>query len=506
MTNTSDRKLVIVGGGTAGWMAAAVFARVLKGRYGKVQLVESEEIGTVGVGEATIPPIQFFNHMLGLNEVDFVKKTQATFKLGIDFRDWTRLGHRYFHPFGPYGQDLDAVSFHHYWLRLHALGEGGPLDDYSMSTVAAGMGRFLPQVGKPQPGVPQVAYAFHFDAGLYARYLREYAEARGVERVEGRIVKVRQRGEDGFIEAVVLADGREVEGDFFIDCSGFRSLLLGQTLRVGFEDWTHWLPCDRALAVPCEGVEDLTPCTRSTARSAGWQWRIPLQHRIGNGHVFCSSFMGEDAAADILMSNLDGAPRGEPRLLKFAAGRRLKAWSKNVVALGLAGGFLEPLESTSIHMVQSALFRLLALLPADGFDQATQDEFNRLSAAEYEQVRDFLILHYKAVERDDSEFWNYCRNMEIPDALRHKIDLFRSRGRVARFDGQLFVEPSWVAVFLGQNIRPVNYDPIADVMDLGEVRERLRRMRETMREAALAMPSHREFIQRACPAEPPRAA
>jgi tryptophan halogenase len=506
MTNTSDRKLIIVGGGTAGWMAAAVFARALKGRYGKVQLIESAEIGTVGVGEATIPPIQFFNSLLGIDERDFVRKTQATFKLGIEFRDWTRLGHRYFHPFGPHGRDMDAVSFHHYWLRLKALGEGGEIGDYNLSTVAADLGRFVRQPSNLPPGAPPLAYAFHFDAGLYAQYLRAYAEARGVERIEGRIVEVLQRGEDGFITGLRLADGRDVEGDFFIDCSGFRSLLLGQTLKVGFEDWSKWLPCDRALAVQCDGVEELTPYTRSTARPAGWQWRIPLQHRIGNGHVFSSSFMAEDAAADILLSGLDKPARGEPRLLKFTAGRRDQAWSKNCVALGLASGFLEPLESTSIHMVQSALFRLLSLMPAGGFDQATEHEFNRLSAIEYEQVRDFIILHYKAVERDDTEFWNYCRTMEVPDELRHKIDLFRSRGRVARFDGQLFAEPSWVAVFLGQNIEPLHYDPLADVMELPEVRERLGRMRETVRQIALAMPPHAEFIAHTCRADPPKAA
>jgi tryptophan halogenase len=502
-----ERRIVIVGGGTAGWMAAAVFAHTLKGRYGSVTLIESSEIGTVGVGEATIPPIQFFNAMLGIDERDFIRKTQATFKLGIEFKDWTRLGHSYFHPFGPHGQDIDAVPFHNYWLKLRALGEGGEIGDYSMSTVAAGLGRYLRQPSKLMPGAPPLAYAFHFDAGLYAAYLRAYAEAKGVERIDGRITRVAQNGEDGFIQALDLSDGRTVEGDFFIDCSGFRGLLISETLKVGFEDWSRWLPCDRALAVPCEGLATLTPYTRSTAREAGWQWRIPLQHRIGNGYVFSSSFTEQEQAAEILMANLDGAPRGEPRLLKFTAGRREKAWSKNVVALGLAGGFLEPLESTSIHMVQSALFRLLALMPTDrGVDEATIDEFNRLSTIEYEQVRDFLILHYKAVERDDTEFWTYCRTMAVPDALQHKIDLFRRRGRVARFDGQLFVEPSWVAVFLGQGVEPESYDPLADVMGLDEVRQRLAQIRQAVRQTAMEMPAHHEFIGRHCRADPPQAA
>jgi tryptophan halogenase len=506
MTQPSKRKIVIVGGGTAGWMAAATLAHALKGSFGSVQLIESAEIGTVGVGEATIPPIQFFNHLLGIDERDFIRKTQATFKLGIEFRDWTRLDHRYFHPFGPHGVDIDAVSFHHYWLKLKALGEGGEIGDYSLTTVASAMNRYQRAPRDLKPGVPPLAYAFHFDAALYGQYLRTYAEARGVQRVEGKIVDVKLREGDGFIESVVLDDGRTVGGDFFIDCSGFRALLIGKALGVGFEDWSHWLPCDRAFAVPCEGVPVITTYTRSTARTAGWQWRIALQHRIGNGYVYSSKFISDDEAAATLMANLDGPAPGEPRQLRFTAGRRDKTWHKNCLALGLAAGFLEPLESTTIHMVQSALFRLLALMPVDDHDQTTLDEFNRLAAIEYEQVRDFIILHYKAVERDDTPFWNYCRTMEIPDELRHKIELFRSRGRVARFDGQLFVDPSWVAVFLGQGVEPQHYDPLADVLDLDETRRRLKKMREDIREAAMAMPTHREFIERHCRADPPSAA
>jgi tryptophan halogenase len=506
MKDPSLRKIVIVGGGTAGWMTAATLAHTLKGRFGEIQLVESAEIGTVGVGEATIPPIQFFNSMLGINERDFVRATQATFKLGIEFKDWTRLGHTYFHPFGPHGRDIDAVSFHNYWLKLRALGEGGLIDDYSMSTVAARLGRYLRPSRDQKPEIPILAYAFHFDAALYAQFLRRYAEQRGVRRVEGRIVDVVLRGEDGFIEALELDGGRRVEGDFFIDCSGFRSLLIGQALGVGYQDWSRWLPCDRAVAVPCESAAEITPYTRSTAREAGWQWRIPLQHRTGNGYVYCSSFLSDQAAADTLMANLDGAPRAEPRLLKFTTGHRDRLWEKNCVAIGLAGGFLEPLESTSIHMVQMALFRLLALMPTDEFDPATVDEFNRLSIQEYEHIRDFLVLHYNAVARDDTPFWDYCRTMEIPDALRHKIELFRSRARIARYDGQLFSEPSWVAVFMGQGVHPRNYDPMVDVLDLDDIRTRLKRMREIVQEAAEAMPPHKAFIERNCKAEPPQAA
>ncbi|WP_252181104.1 tryptophan halogenase family protein [Azospirillum sp. B4] len=502
----SGRKIVIVGGGTAGWMAAAVLARVLKGRYGAIELVESEEIGIVGVGEATIPPIQFLNHMLGIDEIDFVRKTQATFKLGIEFVNWTRLNHRYFHPFGPHGHTIDAVSFHHYWLRQRERGDTSDIGDYSPSTVAARQGKFQPTAPDARPGTPTIAYAYHFDAALYARYLRDLAERSGVKRTEGKIVEVARRATDGFIESLLLENGTRVTGDLFIDCSGFRGLLIGQTLKAEYEDWSHWLPCDRAMAVPCEGVAELTPYTRSTARAAGWQWRIPLQHRIGNGYVYCSRFISDDEAAATLLANLDGKPLADPRPLRFTTGRRRNSWTKNCVALGLAAGFMEPLESTSIHLVQSGLFRMVSLLPRDGFEQATVDEYNRLTNIEYEQIRDFLVLHYHAVERDDSPLWNHCRTMEIPDALRHKMDLFRARGRVARFDDQLFVEPSWLAVFLGQGVWPRSYDPVADVLPDAEVAARLARIRQAIRHMADGMPTHRDFINRHCRADRPVAA
>ncbi|CAN5532680.1 tryptophan 7-halogenase [soil metagenome] len=502
MTDHTPMKFVIVGGGTAGWMAAATLAHALKGRFGEICLVESEEIGTVGVGEATIPPIQFLNSLLGIDEANFVKKTQATFKLGIEFKDWTRLNHSYFHPFGQHGVTIEAVSFHHYWLRLREQGDTTDIGDYSLSTVAARLGRFAPPPKEIPEGAPVLGYAYHFDAGLYARFLRDYAEQRGVKRIEGKIVEVKQRAADGFIEAVELEGGKRVEGDFFIDCSGFRGLLIEQTLKTGYEDWTHWLPCDRALAVPCESVTPLTPFTRSTARSAGWQWRIPLQHRTGNGYVYSNPFISDDEAAATLMANLDGAPRAEPRLLRFTTGRRKKAWNKNVVALGLASGFMEPLESTSIHLVQTGIFRLLSLLPVRDHDPATAEEYNRLSQIEYEQIRDFLILHYHATERDDSELWNYCRNMSIPDSLKHKIELFRSRGRIARFDDQLFVEPSWLAVFLGQGITPRSHDRLADVPPLADVHRRLAGIREVIDQIAHRIPIHDDFIARSCKAPP----
>lgn len=504
MTNATDsslRRIVIVGGGTAGWMAAAALGHALRGQYASVTLVESDEIGTVGVGEATIPPIQFFNQLLGIDELDFIRKTQATFKLGIEFKDWFRLGESYFHPFGTHGVNIEAVSFHHFWLRLRELGDTSEIGDYSPTTVGARMRRFAPPRRDQPPSATNLAYAYHFDAGLYAAYLRRYAERKGVERIEGKILGVNQRSEDGFIESVRLESDRVVAGDLFIDCSGFRGLLIEETLHTGYEDWSHWLPCNRALAVPTENSGELLPYTRSTARSAGWQWRIPLQHRMGNGHVFSSGFISDDGARAELLQNLEGKPLAEPRLLRFTTGRRKQSWNKNVVSLGLASGFMEPLESTSIHMVQTALFRLLSLLPAHDHDAPAVAEYNRLTQLEYEQIRDFLILHYKATEREDSPFWDYCRTMAIPETLQHKIDLFRSRGRVARFDDQLFIEPSWVAVFMGQGIMPEAYDPLAAVQDLAAVRKRLSQMRKDVLEAVSALPTHEEFIEHYCSAQ-----
>ncbi|USQ95128.1 tryptophan halogenase family protein [Caulobacter sp. RL271] len=501
MTRRPYRKFVVVGGGTAGWIAAATLIQALKGRIGEVELIESEEIGTVGVGEATIPPIQFLNGLLDIDEIDFIKKTQATFKLGIQFRDWGRLGAEYFHPFGVYGQPIDGVGFHNYWLRLRANGEGGVLDSYALSAVAAKAGKFAIPPKTLPPGVPGLGYAYHFDAGLYARYLRDYAETRGVKRTEGKIAKVEQDPESGFVTGLTLTDGRRVEGDFFVDCSGFRGLLIEQALEAGYEDWSHWLPCDRALAVPCENVHPLTPYTRATAREAGWQWRIPLQHRTGNGYVYCSSHISDDEAAAALLANLDGKALADPRPLRFTAGRRKKSWSKNVVALGLAGGFMEPLESTSIHLIQTGALRLLSLLPLGGHDPAAETEFNRLTQIEYEQIRDFIILHYKATERDDAPLWRHCGAMTVPDSLAHKIELFRSRAKIARYDEQLFAEPSWLAVFLGQGIQPRDYDRLADAPAYDEVVVAVRRVGQDNAGLVSRLPTHDAFIAAACKAD-----
>ena len=493
------RSILIVGGGTAGWMTAAALSQAL--RQGcSITLVESEDIGTVGVGEATIPPIHTFNDTLGIDEREFVRATQGTFKLGIEFVDWAKLGNRYFHPFGPYGRPFDMVSLHHYWLRAREQGETAPIDDHAMAWAMAKENRFTPPSPDQRNVMSTFDYAYHFDAGLYARFLRDYAEKRGVTRVEGKIASVRQNAESGFVEGVSLEDGRTLDADLFIDCSGFRGLLIEGALKAGYEDWTHWLPCDRAMAVPCENVAPLTPYTRSTAREAGWQWRIPLQHRTGNGYVYCSRFVSDDEAAQTLMANLDGKALGDPRPLRFTTGRRKSFWTKNVIAIGLSSGFMEPLESTSIHLIQAGISKLLALFPTRDFDPMVTEEYNRIAVNEFERIRDFLILHYKLTERDDAELWRYCAAMDIPDTLQTKIEHFRSTGRLVQRDADLFGPPSWLAVHIGQLNFPQNADPLADYRGV-DGREWLGKLRAAMRAAALQLPTHEAFIAANCKAD-----
>ncbi|MFC4723785.1 tryptophan halogenase family protein [Glycocaulis abyssi] len=502
MDGNRIRKIVIVGGGTAGWMTAAAFAKILGPRYADITLVESEEIGIVGVGEATIPQINIYNRMLGLDEDDFVRETQGSFKLGIEFVDWGKKNHTYFHPFGPFGVDMDGVSFHAYWLRMMHGGDPRLVTDYSLTSVAASQNRFMRPVNAGNSPLSRIAYAFHFDASLYARFLRRYSQARGVKRQEGKITKVHQRSEDGFIESVELESGQKIEGELFIDCSGFRGLLIEQTLKAGYEDWTHWLPCDRAVAVPCaHGDGEFTPYTRSTAREAGWQWRIPLQHRIGNGYVYSSQFISDDEAAAKLMANLDGEALADPRPLRFVTGRRKKAWVKNVVALGLASGFLEPLESTSIHLIQSGIARLLTLFPSRDFEPADIERYNFMIAREFAQVRDFIILHYHLTERDDTPLWEYCRSMDVPETLKEKYRIFESHGRIFRDNDELFNDTSWFAVMIGQGLVPRSYDPVVEAMDEATLRARMNELHSVIGNCADQMPGHADFIAMNCAAK-----
>ena len=492
------RGIAIVGGGTAGWMAAAILARRLGQHFGPIQLVESPEIGTIGVGEATIPPIRLFNEALGVDESDFLRRTQGTIKLGIEFRNWARTGHVYFHPFGAHGTGLDQVALHQQWLRLRQLGEPGSFEDFSLNSVAARRDRVLDFAAGPQALRPVYSYAYHFDASLYAQYLRAYAQARGVTRIERKVLRVELRAEDGFIRALHLDDGTQIEADLYIDCSGFRGLLIEQALNTGYEDWTHWLPCDRAVAVACDSAGALTPYTRSTAHSAGWQWRIPLQHRIGNGYVYCSRFISDDAAAATLLAHLDGKAQAEPRLLRFTTGRRKKFWNRNCIALGLAAGFLEPLESTSIHLIQKGLTHLLNLFPDRSCAPVVADEFNRLAIGEYERIRDFVILHYKATTREDAPLWQYCANMEIPEELDYKIRQFRNSGRIVRYGGELFAASNWLAVLMGQMQWPEQYDPLMDQREVGVLQANLRGVLQTIRQAVEAAPRHEDYLARHC--------
>jgi tryptophan halogenase len=493
------RHIVIAGGGTAGWMAAAALTRFVRNGYTKISVVESDEIGTVGVGEATIPPIRSFLQMLRIDEADFIRHTNGTFKLGIEFVDWTRIGHRYLHPFGAFGADIEGVPFHQFFLRQLVQGREQDIEPYSLTAMASRRGRFNSVTGQGFPH-QQWAYAYHFDATRVAAYLRRYAEQLGVTRHEGRIVDVQCSATDGSIQSLKLERGEQVAGDFFIDCTGFRSLLLGQTLGVDFEDWSRWLPCDRAIAAPSAAIRLDEPYTRSTARAAGWQWHIPLQSRTGNGYVYSSAAITDENALQTLLDNIDGKPMAEPRLLRFTAGRRREFWRANCVALGLAGGFLEPLESTAIHLIQTGIAKLLALLPNRVPNPVEIRQYNRLMTAGYDQIRDFIILHYHATHRDDSEFWRYCRNMVPPDSLQEKLELFKGRGRLFRYEDDLFSVTSWVAVLLGQNIRPAGYDAIVDSMTDAELNEVLTRMRTNIGKVAEALPRQQEYIQRSCAA------
>jgi tryptophan halogenase len=511
------KSVVIAGGGTAGWMTAAALARVMGPRL-SITLVESSEIGIVGVGEATIPAIAAFNRMIKLDENDFMRNTQGTFKLGIEFVDWWERGRSYMHAFGPVGRDLAYIPFHHYFFKEAGVegdgaggaGNAGSLWDYSFNHRAATHARFARLDKIPDTPLAGLAWAFHFDASLYAAYLSRLAQGMGVRRIDSKISTVLQ-AENGDVRALRLADGRELAADFFIDCTGFRGLLIEQTLQTGYDDWSQWLPCDRALAVPCARTAPLLPYTRATALENGWQWRIPLQHRTGNGHVYSSSFTSDERARDLLLANLDGEPLDEPRMVKFTTGRRKQLWNRNVVCMGLASGFVEPLESTSIHLIQVTIQRLILLFPHKGDVDERRREFNRAAAAEYEYVRDFIVLHYHANNRRGEPFWDACRHMSIPDSLRHRIELFRETAGLFCASDDLFQHSSWLQVLWGQGVRPLATHPFVEAVAPQDRQGYLRDLRALIAQAAQQLPDHAEFIARHCAAEgigpkPPKSA
>ncbi len=490
-------RIVIVGGGTAGWMSAAALARFAPPGY-DITLVESDAIGTVGVGEATIPAIRQFNDALDIDEGAFLSATKGSFKLGIEFAGWLRDGHSYMHAFGTVGRQLGLLPFRHFWARGRAQGLAKPLAHYSANELAARTGRMATDASGP--GIPEVPYAYHFDAGLYAKFLRGYAEARGVTRIEAKLVGA-SRADTGDIAAVQTDDGRAVAGDFFVDCSGFRGLLIEQELQTGYEDWSHWLPCNRAIAVPCEPTGNFTPYTRSTARKAGWQWRIPLQHRIGNGYVFCSDYISEDEAAAELLANLDGPPMADPRTIPFVTGRRKQIWNRNVLAVGLSSGFLEPLESTSIHLIQSAITRLLTVLPGQRIEPAVVAGFNRRAAAEQETIRDFLVLHYWANQRHGQPLWDRMRDLELPETLAQRVDEFRSVCQIQPGQDELFTEVAWFQVLVGQGLVPRSWNPIADRYPQADLAEFLGSLEQACAQTVRQMPSHIDCVAAICAAK-----
>ena len=491
------KKIAIVGGGSAGWMTAAALANAL-GHSCDITLVESEAIGTVGVGEATIPPIRQFNQRLGISEAEFLRATKGSFKLGIEFVGWTKVGEKYFHPFGHYGADFDVhVPFHHYWLADQVgKKQAGPLDDFSICYMASKEGRFSHPTRDPRQMQSRLDYAYHFDATLYAQYLRSYSEARGVKRVRGRVNDVSLNSETGFIQDIKLEDGQIIDAELFIDCTGFRGVLIEDAMNTGYENWSKWLPCNRAVAIPCEKQDDILPYTRSTCHKAGWQWRIPLQHRTGNGYVYCDEFTSSDEAEQTLRANLDGTPIADAKHLRFVTGHRKKFWNKNCVAIGLSAGFMEPLESTSLHLIQSGIMRLLTLFPSNDFSPLLSEEYNKVTIEEYRQIRDFLVLHYIANKREEP-FWKQMAALELSDSLQFKIDHFKDNGIISLDARELFGKPSWLAVMVGQGLLPSRAPGLSASAESRHVpvAERMVQVKSAIKEATQAMPRHADAIQ-----------
>jgi tryptophan 7-halogenase len=482
---------VIAGGGTAGWLAAAALSNQI-GKLLEITLIESDEIGTIGVGEATIPPIRTFHKLLQIDEQEFMRATAATFKLGISFENWGLKGDHYIHSFGRNGKPTWLCEFHNFWLRSLDLGVHSELGDYCFELQAAKAGKFAIS---PQA---EINFAYHFDAGQYAKFLRRFAEGFGIKRVEGKIKAVKQNSETGFIESLELHSGQQIEGDLFIDCTGFRGLLIEQTLKSGYEDWSHWLPCDSAAAVQTELAGPALPMTRAIAHDSGWRWRIPLQHRVGNGLVFSSKFLSDDSAKEELVAAIDGRPLTMPRILKFQTGRRRQVWNKNVVALGLSSGFIEPLESTSIHLMIVGVTRLLQLFPFEGVKQSQVDEYNQVARVEMEKTRDFVVLHYHATQRGDSPFWIHCRDMPIPDSLSHRIELFKEAAYAYQGDSELFRVDSWTQVMFGQRIKPRSYHQAARLLGDDELIKFLADYRASIAQTVARMPAHQDFVNQYC--------
>ncbi|WP_428616299.1 tryptophan halogenase family protein [Pseudoalteromonas sp.] len=495
MESKKITKVVIAGGGTAGWITAALLNKVL-GKVIEITLVESAEIGTVGVGEASIPPILHLNGALGISEKEFIKATGATIKLGIEFENWRSQGHRYMHAFGEIGKDFPFCEFYHFWLKAHQANNAPDFWDFSLNYQAAKAHKFAHLKHIPNTQLVGLHYAYHFDATRYGEFLKGLAQSRGVKRIEGKIESVNQCHQSGHIRSLLLTNGEHIDGDLFIDCTGLRALLIEQTLNTGFEDWSHWLPCDSAIAVQSESAADAIPYTRSIARDSGWQWQIPLQHRVGNGIVYSSRFLSDEAAKQQLLENLPAKPLTEPRVIKFKTGRRLKQWHKNVVSVGLSSGFLEPLESTSIHLIQSAAIRLIKFFPHQGIKQSLVDEFNQQSKTEFERIRDFIILHYKITERDDSAFWRFCKGMDIPSSLKKKIELFKTSGKLIREDDELFAEVAWQQVMIGQGLIAEDYHPLTDALSDEQLNELFSNLKTLINSTVEQLPSHSQFLEK----------
>ena len=498
MQSNPIKKIVIVGGGTAGWMTAAALSSLLDKTHVSITLIESEQIGTVGVGEATLPHLRFFIKRLGIDEQEFMRRTNATYKTGIEFINWGQVGEAYVHPFGDFGQSINGVDFHHYWVKQRQAGDNTDIGAYSLPVVASKLGKFDYPSTDERSILSTFSYAFHLDAGLFAKFLREYSEEKGITRVEGMVKHVKQDDASGFISSVSLDNGQSFDGDLFIDCSGFRGLLIEQTLKTGYDDWRHWLPCDRAIAIPCETTGAPLPYTKATAHDAGWQWRIPLQNRVGNGHIYSSAYIDDETALNKLLAGVDAKITDEPNYLRFTTGRRKKAWNKNCVAIGLSGGFLEPLESTSIHLIQLGIMKLLEFFPDKNCDEVKSGEYNRMMRLEFERLRDFLVLHYNATRRTDSDFWNYVRTMQLPEGLDHKIALFKERGHVVQYTEGLFLKASWLAVYFGQGVVPEYYDWNVDAQSPEKVAQFLSQLKSNIAQAASSMNDHATSLASHC--------